>query len=139
MLNWTIPEHAYFRIVAASVLTGVLVVSFLPSDTVDPFRLEMGYSIDISHVLAYALLAFAAILSVPRQALSFLRGVSVVVAISLLGFGIELLQPLVGRTTSIVDFAENEIGVAGGIAIFFGYLYVEKIRARNSNMRPEGR
>jgi VanZ family protein len=99
----------------------------------------MGYSIDISHVLAYALLAFAAILSVPRQALSFLRGVSVVVAISLLGFGIELLQPLVGRTTSIVDFAENEIGVAGGIAIFFGYLYVEKIRARNSNMRPEGR
>jgi uncharacterized membrane protein len=132
------PEHTVFKIVSVLVLVGVLVLSFLPSDSVDPIRLNIGYSVDIGHVLAYALLAGATMLSVPRQALTLWRGVGIVFTISLLGIAIELLQPLVGRTTSVVDFTENEAGVAGGIAIFCGYCFVEKVRTRGSRKRPAG-
>lgn len=132
------PEHGVFRIVAASVLLGVLVLSFLPSDSVDPMRLDIGYTGDIGHVLAYALLAGAAMLSVPRQALTLRYGVGIVFTISLLGVAIELLQPLVGRTTSVVDFTENEVGIAGGIALFYGYLLVECVRTNASSRRTGG-
>jgi VanZ family protein len=138
MLSRTIPEHIVFRIVAVSALAGVLVVSFLPLDSVDPFRLNFGNSVDIGYMLAYALLACAAILSVPRQELTLWRGVGVVVTISLLGLAIELLQPLVGRTTSVVDFTENEVGIATGIAILYGYLIVERVWTRGNNKRTGG-
>lgn len=61
------PEQTVFRIVAVLVLVGVLVLSVLPSDSVDSIRLNIGYSVDIGHVLAYALLAGATMLSVPRR------------------------------------------------------------------------
>jgi hypothetical protein len=99
---------------------GVLVLSFLPSDSVDPIRLRLGHSV------AYALLVGATMLSIPRQALTLWRGIGIVFAISLLGLAIELLQPLVGRTTSAVDFTENEAGIVGGIAIFRGYFFCRK-------------
>jgi VanZ family protein len=124
-LTPAVSEQTVFQVLAALVLTGVLVLSFLPPDSVDPLRLQIGDSIDIGHVVAYAVLAATMLLSRPRQSLTLWQGAAVVAAISLLGIAIELLQPIVGRTTSVVDFAENEIGIAGGIALFWAYRRVK--------------
>ncbi len=128
MLSPTPSIHAVFRIASVLVLIAVLVLSFLPSDSADPMRVFSWNSVDLSHVVAYASLAGAALLSVPK--LTLWQGIGIVVTISLLGGVIELLQPLVGRTTSVVDFAENEVGVAIGIAISCVYWFGQKIRAR---------
>ena len=124
----TLTERTAFEIVAVLVLVSVLVLSFLPPETVDPLRLKVGDSVDIGHVAAYAALTGATLLSLPRQALTLGRGAAVVLSISLLGIAIELLQPMVGRTASVVDFAENEIGVAGGIMLFWAYRQVGQAR-----------
>jgi VanZ family protein len=129
VLTPAVSEQAVFRPLAAITLVGVLVLSFIPSEAMDPLRLNIDDSIDITHIVAYALLVATTMLSLPSQALTFWRGAAIVVAISLLGIAIELLQPIVGRTTSVVDFAENEIGIAGGIALFWAYRQVG--RARN--------
>ena len=121
MLSNTMFEHAFFKIVSLLALVSVLVLSFLPSELVNPIRLNIGNSVDIGHLVAYALLAGATMLSVPRQALTLSRGAGIALMISLLGSAIELLQPLVGRTASVVDFTENVVGIVCGIAIFHGY------------------
>jgi VanZ family protein len=128
MLSSTPSIHTVCRITSVLVLIAVLVLSFLPSDASDPMRLFSWNSVDLSHVVAYAALAGAALLSVPK--LTLWQGIGIVFAISLLGLAIEVLQPLVGRTTSVVDFTENEVGVALGIAIFCLYWVGQKIRAR---------
>lgn len=138
MLSPTMSEHAVIRIVSMLAFAGVLVVSFLPSDTVDPIRLDFGDSVDIGHLVAYALLAAATMLSVPRQTLTLWRGAGIVLTISLLGLAIEVLQPLAGRTTSVVDITENKIGIACGVALFCGYLLVERIRAKGIIRRSGG-
>jgi VanZ family protein len=135
MLSPTSSIHAVCRIASVLVLITVLVLSFLPSDTSDPMRVFSWNSVDLSHVVAYASLAGAALLSVPK--LTLRQGMGMVFAISLLGLAIEVLQPLVGRTTSIVDFTENEVGVALGIAIFCGYWFGQKIRARGKGPADE--
>lgn len=134
MLSPTASIHTVCRIASVLVLIAVLALSFLPSDSADPMRVFSWNSVDLSHVVAYASLAGAALLSMPR--LTLWQGIGIVFAISLLGLAIELLQPLVGRTTSVVDFAENEVGVAVGIAIFCGYWFGQKIRSRGK--RPAG-
>jgi uncharacterized membrane protein len=136
VLTRTVSEQAAFEAAAVLALVGVLVLSFLPPDTVDPLHLKIGDSIDIGHVVAYAVLAATTLLSRPRQSLTLWRGAAVVAAISLLGIAIELLQPIVGRTTSFVDFMENEIGIAGGIVLFRAYRQVG--RARNGGGRRGG-
>jgi VanZ family protein len=115
-----------FRIVPLLILVGVLVLSFLPSELVDPVRPHIWHSIDIGHLLAYALLAGTTMLSVPRLALTLSRGVGIAIMIGLLGLAIELLQPLAGRTTSIIDFTENVVGIVCGMAIIYGYLFFTK-------------
>jgi VanZ family protein len=134
MLSPTTSLHTICRIASVSVLIAVLVLSFLPSDSADPMRVFSWNSVDLSHVVAYASLAGTALLSVPK--LTLWQGIGIVSAISLLGLAIEVLQPLVGRTTSVVDFTENEVGVAIGIAIFCGYWVGQKILAKNK--RPAG-
>lgn len=129
-----VSEQTVFQVLAALVLAGVLVLSFLPPDSVDPWRLKIGDSIDIGHLVAYAALAATTLLSRPR--LTLWQGAAVVAAISLLGIAIELLQPIAGRTTSFVDFVENEIGIAGGIVLFWAYRQVW--RARNGGGRRGG-
>jgi VanZ family protein len=131
-------ERAAFRIVAALSLVGVLVLSFLPSESVDPLRLNVGNSTDIAHVVAYALLAASTMLSLPRQAFMLRPGAAVVLAISLLGIAIELLQPMAGRTASVVDFAGNEIGIAGGFVLLWLYRRVERVAATGDSARRDG-
>lgn len=123
--------HTVCRVAAVLVLVAVLVLSFLPSDSADPMRVFSWNSVDLSHVVAYAALAGTALLSVHK--LTPWQGIGIVFAISLLGLAIEVLQPLVGRTTSIVDFTENEVGVAVGIAVFCVYWVGQKIRARDKH------
>lgn len=129
MLTPTASLHTVCRVATVLVLMAVLVLSFLPSDSTDPMRVFSWNSADLSHVVAYAALAGTALLSVPK--LTPWQGTGIVFAISLLGLAIEVLQPLVGRTTSIVDFTENEVGVAVGIAVFCVYWIGQKIRARD--------
>ncbi len=135
MLTRTASLHTVCRVAAVLVLIAVLVLSFLPSDSADPMRVFSWNSVDLSHVVAYAALAGTALLSVPR--LRLWSGIGLVFAISLLGLAIEVFQPLVGRTTSVVDFAENEVGVAVGIAIFCVYWVGQKIRARDKHSTSE--
>jgi len=56
----------------------------------------------------------------PAQRVTLERGMSIGLAVSLLGTTIEMLQPLAGRAASIVDFAQNEAGITAGIACFAG-------------------
>jgi VanZ family protein len=127
--------HIVCRVAAVLVLIAVLVLSFLPSDSADPMRVFSWNSVDLSHVVAYAALAGTALLAVPK--LTLWRGTGIVLAISLLGLAIEVLQPLVGRTTSVVDFTENEIGVAVGIAIFCVHWVGQKVLARDKSPAGE--
>jgi VanZ family protein len=127
--------HTACRVAAAMVLVAVVVLSFLPSESADPMRVFSWNSVDLSHVVAYAALAGTALLSVSRPTLW--RGMGLVLAISFLGLAIEVLQPLVGRTTSIVDFTENEIGVAVGIGMFCVFWLGQKIRARDKHPARE--
>jgi hypothetical protein len=131
-------QQTVSRPLALLALIGVLVLSFLPVEMVDPLRLKIGDSTEIGHGLAYAFLTTATMLSVPRQALTVWLGIGVVLAISALGLGIELLQSLVGRTTSTVDFAQNEIGIAGGNALYLACLRIKPIRVKNKIPRPGG-
>jgi membrane associated rhomboid family serine protease len=117
MLPQAESERAFFGSAAALTLAGVLVMSFLPSESVDPLRPMLGDSTDIAHVVAYALLAATTMLSLPRRAFVLRQGAAVALATSLLG--------------SIIDFAGNEIGIAVGMALFWAYRRVE--RARNGS------
>lgn len=122
-------ERVFFGSTAALTLAGVLVMSFLPSESVDPLRPMLGDSTDIAHVVAYALLAASTMLSLPRRAFALGQGAAVALATSVLGIAIELLQPLAGRTASIVDFAGNETGIAVGMALAWAYRQVGGARA----------
>jgi VanZ family protein len=133
MLPQAESERAFFGCAAALTLAGVLVMSFLPSESVDPLRPMLGDSTDVAHVVAYALLAAATMLSLPRQAFVLRQGAAVVLATSLLGIAIELLQPVAGRTASSVDFAGNEIGIAVGMALFWAYREVGRARDGSSS------
>ena len=89
--------HVFFRIVSVLLLIGVLVLSFLPPDLLSLTRWDLG------HPVAYALLVVATLLSLPRRRQTFWMALGVIIAITLLGLAIELLQPLTGRTTSAMD------------------------------------
>lgn len=128
-------EKIIFKMVTLLILVGIVIMSFLPSELVDPLRPHIRHSIDIGHLLVYVLLAGAAMLSVPRHVLTPWKGTSIALKISLLGLVVELLQPLFGRTTSIVDFTENVVGTIFGMAIIYGYLSFERVRLKYSSKR----
>ena len=129
MRNLSVSEYTVFKIFSAVELVGVLVLSFLPPDSVEPIRLRIGDSPEIGHVVAYALLVCGMLLSIRREMLTLWRGAAIAAALSALGLAIELLQPLVGRSTSVIDFAENEMGIVAGIVMFSAWFFVESARA----------
>src|ERR1044071_9920296 len=47
--------HALFRVLSLMMLITVLVLSFIPSKSVDPLRLRIGYSVEIGHLVAYGI------------------------------------------------------------------------------------
>jgi len=111
MTSGRIYRERLFRFAAGLILSVVLAASFVPSSVVSLDRWNLG------HILAYLLLTVASVLALPIR----IRSLPMIVgmAISLIGLGliIELLQPLVGRTTSIVDFTFNAVGVMFGVAV----------------------
>jgi VanZ family protein len=135
MLPQAEPERVLFGSAAALTLAGVLVMSFLPSESVDPLRPTLGGSTDIAHVVAYALLAATTMLSLPRRAFVLRQGAAVALATSLLGIAIELLQPLAGRTASVVDVAGNEVGIAVGMALSWAYRRAGRARGGGGEPR----
>lgn len=98
------------RAVAAAAALGIVIVSLLPAGSVDPGPWNAG------HVFAYGLLACAVILSLDDSRRTATGLAWVVVAVSALGLGIEVLQPAVGRTLSLRDFLSNELGILAACA-----------------------
>lgn len=135
MLNRTSNTIYITRVVFSLLLAGVLVLSFLPSNLVDPVRPHILGTVDIGHILAYLLLTGTAMLSMSRQRLTPWRGAGIALGIGLLSLAVELLQPLAGRKTSFIDLTENMVGIFFGIAIFYGYLVFERTRIKNGSNR----
>lgn len=104
----------------------IVIASFIPGDLVAPGRWNAG------HLPAYLILTLIS-LFLGRHTLRRPGAiVRVALAISSLGLAIELLQPLSGRTTSVVDFALNESGVVLGITIYVLLMLSAKL------VRPRG-
>ncbi len=103
---------------AAVVLTAIVVLSFLPATVVEPGKWNLG------HAPAYAALAASMIFALARTQRTPVVVILIGLAASLLGGTIEFMQPLVGRSTSLVDFGYNELGIVTALAIFASYARV---------------
>ena len=130
------PEHVVFATVSFFALIAVLMLSFMPSDSANQMRINLNLPVDIGHVLSYALLAAATVLSVPGNRRTVQRGVRVIFAASILGLVIELLQPLVQRSAAFMDVVGNEVGIVCGISIASGYIFVDRVRLGYDTSRP---
>lgn len=93
----------------AAVLAAILVVSLIPSP-------PGGGALPLAaagHLLGYAALAATLALALDgRYALPLAFAVAVLV-----GAGVEVIQPEVGRTASLTDAALNAVGAALGLAV----------------------
>lgn len=107
--------HPAILTLAAAVLTAIVILSFLPKTIVVLGKWNLG------HAPAYATLVLCTIFAFSKVKRAPINLVLIGLAISLLGGIIELLQPLVGRSTSLVDFAYNELGI--GVALIFYAIY----------------
>jgi len=100
------------------VILAVVLGSFVPGGDVPSVVWDVG------HMPAYLVLTSALLFSRrggKRRPEAILR---VVLAISAMGLVIELLQPLAGRTTSVIDFGMNEAGVSLGVMCYVLYCLV---------------
>lgn len=110
------------------VLAVILVGSFMPEQEGPQEQGILPQDWNLFHIPAYAVLAVVTV--------GFLRsryfspytaiGVSILFA-SLLGLGIEWLQPLFGRTQSLIDFGFNEIGVLLGATVVMIFFYSRQL------------
>lgn len=95
----------------------ILVLSLLPAGSPES---EIGSSWiwNFGHVPAYALLAALGMLALaPRRPAGYRLRASVGVAIVTLAAILELVQPLVGRTASLIDVGSGALGALIGIGM----------------------
>lgn len=96
--------------VALTLALATLVAYLCLSPTVDQPDL-VALSDKAAHLLAYAALiaptAFLSPRDLPRVA----------VALTAFGAGIEIIQPLVGRTQDVMDFGMNVLGLVAGSSL----------------------
>lgn len=90
-------------------IAAVLVGSLAPGSTAG--GLPAGVD-KLLHAAGYAVIALS--LAGARRAERGRTLVSIVLAAALLGVGIEVVQPLVGRTTSLLDAVANLLGATAG-------------------------
>lgn len=131
-------KHWHMAVAGAWLCTliGVVTLSLLPETNPVVANVPPAWS-DLAHVPAYALLVMLTILTIAtcvRVSLGIL--VTIVLLVSLLGGVIEILQPLTGRTASMLDEAGN---IAGTVLAAWGYRVWTARRvpvAKNSTAKP---
>lgn len=103
------------RAAAAVLALVVLIASLAPAPGGVAAASATAFGVDkLLHVVGYAVLTYAVASAV--RARTARRLTAVVVAVTALGAGVELVQPLVGRTASSLDALANLAGsVAGGL------------------------
>ncbi|MCD2202706.1 VanZ family protein [Halobacterium sp. KA-6] len=98
-----------WRVLAVVSIAAVLAGSLAPGSTTGGLSAGMD---KLLHAGGYAVIAFS--LAGARQAETGRVLVSIVLAAALLGVGIEVVQPTVGRTASLLDAVANLLGAAVG-------------------------
>ncbi|WP_176440241.1 VanZ family protein [Boseongicola aestuarii] len=99
---------------ALALLSTIILASVIAYLTLTPPRLEASY--DLLSDKAYHVIAFAALIF--PGALLYLRSLIWLIPAALVfGAAIELVQPLVGRSAEMADFAADIIGVACGLIL----------------------
>jgi VanZ family protein len=114
LISWSLFTSMAF---AASLLA-VTVASLLPEKNVEIWAIaELWWN--VSHVLAFALLTGLAILA-SAQYCKITASLLVKIAVVVLLFGslLEALQPITGRTASIIDLASDFLGVVLSIGLY---------------------
>lgn len=111
-------------------LTIILIASLLPEEATINNIVSAKWS-NFGHIPAYGVLSFSTVLLISRK-VKLTRWIFIMVGISifLFGLGIELLQPIFGRTLSLTDIHYNSIGIVISLAacgllrsaFFFGTL-----------------
>ena len=112
MIEDSTDRERLFRIAACLVLVVVLVASFLPPSMVAPGRWNLG------HLPAYFVLTVVTLFAWMPHKRTVLVIVGIAALLCVLGLLIELSQPLVGRTSSLIDLTYNMIGVFTGVAVY---------------------
>lgn len=101
------------RILTVVLALLVLALSLIPKSEQVPDT--FGGFDKLGHFIAYAVLAFFAMRAVDRCGL--IPFVVVVVACTIFGGIIEIVQPIVGRTMELADFLVDLAGAAGGAVL----------------------
>lgn len=112
--------HPAILTLAVAVLMAILILSFLPRTIVVLGKWNLG------HAPAYATLVLCIIFAFSRTRRTPIILAAIGLAITLLGGTIELLQPLVGRSTSLVDFSYNELGIGTALIFYVFYARLER-------------
>lgn len=109
--------HPVILMFTGLVLGAILILSFLPPTVLVPGRWNLG------HAPAYAALVVCMIFALAKTRRTPRMVVLIGLLASFLGGMIEVLQSFVGRTTSLVDFTYNELGVVTALATFAVYAW----------------
>lgn len=95
-----------------AILSLILLGSLIPAAT-DPLKQAPSLLWNAAHIPAYAAAALLTVL-----ALGLESGYAITaggVALSLFGLAIEIAQPLVGRSASLMDYCSNQLGIVLGL------------------------
>lgn len=117
-----------FKIATYLILAVVLIASFLPASMVAPGRWNLG------HLPAYLALTLVSLFAFSPYNRTILMVLGIAALFCALGLLIEFLQPLVGRTSSLVDLMHNVIGVFTGVVV---YIVVLRMQRKISVLRSE--
>ncbi len=112
----TFPFHKGWLIAWLVSLGTVLTLTHIPQAAMPEFLSE--HMLDkIEHVLAYGLIAFLFLLSLPEgsRPTTFVIGL---VGLAVIGAVDEITQPFVNRVASVGDYAADVIGILLAVAIF---------------------
>ena len=107
----------FLRLGWAAWLVLVVTVSLLPGESRPIQALSaLPFGAKIHHAASYALLGFLPVLRERRR-----TAIALLVAVTVLGGVVEVLQPYTGRTTDLMDWMANLAGMAVGawIALLF--------------------
>lgn len=112
------------HIANASTLLLAMIIAFLTLAPVTAPNIIGTASDKLYHVIAFAALTFPMALLYPP------RAKTVLICAILLGAAIEIIQPTVGRTASVLDFVADVVGAVLGMVagrIFGRLLFVRQI------------
>jgi VanZ family protein len=102
-------DRPQYRALAVALALLILAVSMIPGSGTP----DTGHADKLLHTAGYAVLAWLGARALP--ATSRIDAAGVLVAVVLFGAGVELLQPIVGRHTSLLDAIANLVGATAGL------------------------